>query len=318
MAKYSVPKESLNQKVITCILYHDQKRKIKNLIEILSRNEPTDILIVLDGLSEIEEKDQLLKLNKNLNFLSFKQQKGISFCRNVALKYAKENEYFILIFIDSDAIPTNNFVSNHIKYHKEYENVPILGGGVIPSFLQKKTNIWQTLDGYMSWFCSVPLNKTVKINFPYHIATTNFSIKVSFLKKENLEFDIDQITGEDADFCLKTLKLNYSILLIPNSEVYHNDRENFRDFFNHQFDWSEHHYIRYKKMFLNHFKSKLVWIIFALIYFISIPITALIITILNIKPWLRKDKKIVPLIIPIYFIRIILCFYTLRGIYNKK
>lgn len=71
-------------------------------------------------------------------------------------------------------------------------------------------------------------------------------------------------------------------------------------------------------MFLNHFKSKLVWIIFALIYFISIPITALIITILNIKPWLRKDKKIVPLIIPIYFIRIILCFYTLRGIYNKK
>ena len=44
-------------------------------------------------------------------------------------------------------------------------------------------------------------------------------------------------------------------------------------------------------MFLNHFKSKLVWIIFALIYFISIPITALIITILNIKPWLRKDKK---------------------------
>ena len=49
MAKSSVPKESLDQKVITCILYHDQKRDIKNLIEILSQNELTDILIILDA-----------------------------------------------------------------------------------------------------------------------------------------------------------------------------------------------------------------------------------------------------------------------------
>ena len=318
MAKSSVPKKSLDQKVITCILYHDQKRDIKNLIEILSQNELTDILIILDGLSDIKEKNQLIELNKDLKFLSFDQKKGISFCRNEALRHAKKNEYFILIFIDSDATPTSNFVNNHIKYHKEYKNVPILGGAVIPSFLQKQTNFWQTLDGYMSWFCSVPLNKVTKINFPYHVATTNFSTKVNFLKKENIEFDKDQITGEDADFCVKALKLNYPILLIPNTEVYHNDRENFRDFFNHQIEWAKHHYIRYNKIFLNYFKSKFIWIFFVIIYTIFIPVIALVITILNIKPWLRKDKKIIPFIIPIYFARIILSFYTLRGIFNKK
>ena len=318
MAKSSIPKESLDQKVITCILYHDLKRDIRNLIKILSQNKLTDILIILDGLSEIKEKNQLIELNKELKFLSFQDKKGISFCRNEALKYARENQYFILIFIDSDATPTNNFVGNHIRYHNEYKDVPILGGGVIPSFVQKQTNFWQTLDGYMSWFCSVSLNKVIKINFPYHIATTNFSVKVDFLKKENIEFDKDQTTGEDAEFCLKTFKRKYSILLVPNTEVYHNDRENLKDFFIHQIEWAKHHYIRYNKTFLKNFKSKFIWMIFVLIYMILTPIIALIITILNIKPWLKKDKKIIPYIVPIYFVRLFLCFCTLLEVFNKK
>ena len=318
MAESSVSEKSLDHKVVTCILYHDLKRDIKKLIEILSQNKLTDILIILDGLTEIKEKNNLIELNKKLKFLSFEEKKGISFCRNEALKYAKENQYYILIFIDSDATPTNNFIRNHIKYHIDYKNIPILGGGVIPSFLQKKTNLWQKLDGYMSWFCSVPLNKVIKIDFPYHIATTNFSVKVDFLKKENIEFDRNQITGEDADFCLKTLKLNYSILLVPNTEVFHNDRENLRGFFYHQIEWAKHHYIRYNKIFLNYYNNKFIWIFFVLLYTFCIPLVAFVITLLNVRPWLRKDKKIVPYIIPIYLVRIVLCFCTLQGLFSKK
>ena len=117
-------------------------------------------------------------------------------------------------------IPEKKIVQNHLKFHNKYKNIPLLGGAVIPSFFKKNSNIWEILDGCLSWFTSIDTiyNKIVKK--PYHLPTCNLSIKNNFLNKHKISFDENLKTGEDVDLCNKVREKNGKLMLIKMQEFH--------------------------------------------------------------------------------------------------
>ncbi len=287
------------KRVLVCILIH-KKTKELNLLKNINYNKKDKFLIILDKTNIKLNKKKL----KNITIIKGKKKiNSVPFYRNLAIKHSI-NKYEILMFLDSDTIPSKNIIQKHYEAHKKYKKIPIIGGSVTPSFQSKCKSIWQLLDGIMSWFTSIEPKKDKLINSPYHLPTCNLSIKSFYLKKYNLFFDENLKTGEDVDLCNKFRSLKMELMLIKNANIFHIDRVKFKDFLKHQLNWGRHHYhLRYKKILLK--SSSLLTIIFFLFIFpILVPFLNLIMTYLILMPWVKKNFFYILCFFPI----LIICF----------
>lgn len=99
------------------------KKQLNNKFEIIiiDNSDKTDIKSIVSSYSL-----KYIKLNKNY---------GLCVARNIGIKFAIGN---IVIFLDDDAIPTQNFVKEHIRAHKEC-NIIGLRGKALP---RTKNNIY--------------------------------------------------------------------------------------------------------------------------------------------------------------------------------
>lgn len=103
----------------------------KNLIELSlysfnNQDYPVnkfEVIVVDDG-SDDNTYNMLksLKVNFNLRLLRNEKNHGAAFCRNQAIEIARGN---IIIFSDSDFIVPHNFISGHLKYHKNSLNTAV-------------------------------------------------------------------------------------------------------------------------------------------------------------------------------------------------
>ena len=99
----------------------------------------------------------------------------------------------------------------------------------------------------LSWFGAIDLGYDREVRFPYHIPTLNMSIKTNFLRKKKIKFNNKLKTGEDLQFCKDVRKAKGKILSISNSSVFHNDRKNFKEVFEHQSNWGRHQFYTFYK-----------------------------------------------------------------------
>lgn len=313
MGKFNLPKKTLKSNLIICILYHNNKIDLSNLIKSLNNNQ-VKILIILDGLKKINNQDKIINLNKNIVIKPLKKG-GISYCRNYGLKYSKINNFEILFFLDSDVTAEKNIIEQHLKFHRKYKNVPVIAGGVVPSFFHSNVNIFTKLDGLLSWLGHIPEKKERIIFEPYHLATINMSIKIKKIIKFKIFFDEKLRTGEDIKFCKEIRKKGYNILKIPNANVLHADRKNFKDVLIHQAQWGRHQfYTIYKYKFLNW--RKFYNFIFMLLFPLLMPFLALMITFISIYPWLKSSIFYLRYIFIVYIFVIIKSFYTFLECYK--
>ena len=311
MGKSSLSKKAKLNKVLICILYHDINYDIGKLIKKIQVKKRDKILIILDGIKNIKNEKRILQLKKNIKIIYSKKRKNsIPFNRNLALEYAKKN-YYIILFLDSDVLPNNNLVKNHLNTHLKNKNIPVIGGFVIPSFFQKIKSFWEIMDGCLSWFTSQQSKNNRFVEGPYHIPTCNMSIKVSFLKSHKLKFDNNLNTGEDADFCKKVRKTDSKILLIKNAEIIHKDKVDFLSFIIHHARWGRHqYYTLYKNNGLSKNLGFLFYFLFLILYPFLMPLINLYSTILTIYPWTKYKFIYIFLLIPSYLVHLIKGFFT--------
>ncbi|WP_435152088.1 glycosyltransferase [Candidatus Pelagibacter bacterium nBUS_44] len=322
MAKYNLSKKTRVSNLLICILYHDVKTDLLSLIKNINLNKNISILIVVDGKKKIKNKELILKLNKRIKFLYSLQKKTVAHNRNLGLLHAK-NKFDTILYIDSDVIPEKKIANYHLNFHSKNKLISIIGGPVIPSFFKNNFNIWEVLDGCLSWFTSIKPNFKRNIDRPYHLPTCNLSIKMNFLIDNQIFFDEKLETGEDVDLCNKVREKNGKIMLINKAKVYHQDRKNFKDFFNHHAKWGRHqYYTLYKKKFF-HLTGRIIFYSFFLIFYpIFMPIINLISTLLTIFPWVKSNIKFIFLLLPTYIVHLIKGFFTyfefLKDLMNTK
>jgi len=295
------------KRVLVCILIHKKTKKI-NILKNINYNKKDNFLIILDKINLKFDKKKL----KNIKIIRGNRKiNPVPFYRNLAIKYAKD-KYEILLFLDSDVVPSKNIIQKHYDAHKKYKKIPLIGGSVTPSFLIKYKSFWQFLDGVMSWFTSIEPRKDKFISKPYHLPTCNLSIKNIYLKKYKIFFDESLKTGEDVDLCYKFRSLKMKLILIKNADIAHIDRNSFNKFIKHQINWGKHHYhLRYKKLLLKN-NNILIILFFLFLYPASIFIFNFIMTYLTIMPWIRKNFLYILCFFPIftvYFIKSVSTYF---------
>jgi len=287
MAKFNLSKKTLvKKKSLLAILHHNPNNDLNILLEKLDLKNIEFLLIVVDGKFKFKIKN---KINKKIIFQK-KSKYAIPINRNLALDFAIKKKYKILFFIDSDIEPNIKLIFNHLKIHEKFSNVAAVGGSVVSSSnFSKKFNLWEYLDGKLSWFQAVKNEDYIFVKKPYHLPTCNLSIKLNMIKKNKIKFNQKLFTGEDAFFFEEFRRKNLKFLLSSKCNVIHHDRKNFLSFFSHHMKWGRHqYYTLYQSKFPKKF-FYLVNIFFILFYpLILIPITFLQ-SLFVISPWIKLN-----------------------------
>ncbi len=145
--------------------------------------------------------------------------------RNLALQYAAGN---ILAFLDDDAYPQNNWLSQAIKNFQDPRIAAIGGPAITPhtnSIRQKASGVCLAssfVGGISDRYLPGKKRKLVS-DWP----SVNFLVRQSFFKKIG-GFHSQYWPGEDTKFCLDLIQAGGKIIYDPKLIVYHHRRKTFR------------------------------------------------------------------------------------------
>jgi len=146
-----------------------------------------------------------------LNYIKLKHNYGLNVGRNVGINHAKGQ---ILIFLDDDAIPGENFIYEHIKAHEE-SNVVALRGKCLP----------RTKSVFNSFAYHYDLGNEV---IPYYV---NLECNMSFSKKILVDVGgfntmIEGAAGHEgleiSKRIINSTRNKNSIIYYPRAIVFHN------------------------------------------------------------------------------------------------
>ena len=245
------------------------------------------IVLIDDGSnSKYSSSSYVTKLPKDerLIFLEHDKNHGVAKARNTGVKWCKSNSIDLILMIDSDCLPSSNFVSGHITLHERHPSASCIGGGMV----SVGESVWAKLDNILSWVHSIPEGEVRSISPLYHLPTTNFSIKISEVPDREELFDNRLQTGEDALLIKKLIKRGKSVLFSPVPKVKHYDRNTLSDVLHHHYKWGYHQYFIQLGGNISSRCFKLWYrVLFASCFFFSIPLYALLGSCLNLLPWLK-------------------------------
>jgi len=209
---------------------------------------------------------------------------GVAASRNSALHWCRRNNIDIAIMLDSDCRPPSNFIKEHLQLHKDHPQAAAIGGAIVG----RGKGLWAELDNVTSWVHAMPHGQHRQVDHPYHLPTTNLSLKIKKLPPEEQVFDERLITGEDAQLIRKLRAAGEQALFSPQPVVEHQDREDLISVIKHHYDWGHHQY--FVQLGRDFSRPVFQWwyrLPFALIFLLATPLYALMGSVLNIKPWLK-------------------------------
>ena len=308
MAKSNISKKTtINKKCLLVILHHNPNIDLNILLKKLDLKEIDNLLIVVDGKLKFTVKTKI-----NIKIIDKKKSKyAIPINRNLAIDYAIKKKFEILIFLDSDIQPNKKLINNHLKVHEKFSDVAAVGGAVKPSSnFANKFNLWEFLDGRLSWFQAIENKEDIFVKIPYHLPTCNLSIKVDKIKKNNIKFNTKLFTGEDAYFFKEFRKNKLKFILSSQCSIIHSDRKDFLDFFLHHMKWGRHqYYTLYQSKFPKKFFF-LINILFILTYPLLLIPMAFLQSLFVISPWIKLN------LVNITLLPFFLCIHFSKSVFT--
>jgi len=214
-------------KISVIITSYNQSKYLKKIIESLEKQENNcefEVIITDDG-SKVEEISKIISIissSKLEIYHIFQQDKGFRAgkARNNAIKLAK-NE--LIILLDGDCIPKDNFLNEHLKLHENNENLLVYTNrdhGVFDNSCENK-------EEKIIVDKSICLRESI-IKNNMKIWQRVWSFNSSFRKKEYTLFD-ENFFGyglEDTEFAYRMLMENhYEITELIQPTVIHIDED---------------------------------------------------------------------------------------------
>lgn len=124
---------------VIIVTYNTNKKLLKQCLKSLREQTCKNFeILVVDNSNKIDLKPIIS--NYVNEYIKLKKNYGLSIARNLGIKFAKGE---IVIFLDDDAIPDENFVFQHIKAYKEYDIYGLRGKAIL-----RTTSIYNYLQSH--------------------------------------------------------------------------------------------------------------------------------------------------------------------------
>lgn len=226
-----------NRKISVAIsTYDDPINFVRQCLNsLLSQDQIFDIIVI-----DSSKKDDIKKLcqsfngNKNnkINYI-YTPPRGLSDARNKGISASKKN---IVAFTDSDCVTDKNWAKHIcVSFDGGVENVAIVGGKVIPSWISKPNKILSDSaisQGFYSLFDMGEELKEVDQIYGGNFAINKSLTIGSFHTKLGRKKDNDSLlSGEETMLCRQAKKNNLKIMYNPYAVVWHQipeERSNFK------------------------------------------------------------------------------------------
>lgn len=224
------PKKKLSASVIIVTYNINQKEFEKTLsaLESQARND-FEVIIVDNGNSW--DVDKLAKSVGCVSYyLKLRENYGLNPARNIGASFAKGD---ILIFLDDDGIPAENFIEGHLEIYQK-DDVMAARGKVLP---KNEKSIMNKITGHYD-LGDKP--------FPYYINTEgNSSIKRQlFLELEGVKESLTGAGGhEGAELSYRIAQKTgnkQSIYYNPQAIIYHDYSPNLKTYLKKQIRHKKH------------------------------------------------------------------------------
>lgn len=111
---------------VVIVTYNTNKSRLEQCLNSLNNQtfEKFETLIV-DNNDKLDISNTISKYNAK--YIKLKCNYGVTLARNIGINISKGN---IIIFLDDDAIPSHNFVEEHLRAYKKYNVLGIRGKSV--------------------------------------------------------------------------------------------------------------------------------------------------------------------------------------------
>lgn len=260
----------------------------------------TQFLLVDDGSHPAGADCEMLKPyleRQDVTLITHPENSGVSAARNSAIHWCRERDIKILLMIDSDCRPGAKVIEEHLRLHIQHPGAACIGGSIIGT----GRSAWAKLDGLVSWIHASPHNRADSsqpefryVAAPYHLASTNFSVKISLLPERERVFDERLKTGEDCLLVRQLRQQKREVYFSATPSVYHQDRERLADVFRHHYAWGHHQYfIQLGGDLSPRCFNPIYRLAFASIFLLLLPLFALTGALLNSKAlWANQRQKL--------------------------
>lgn len=111
---------------VVMVTYNNKESLLETLEALKNQTVQNFEILVIDNNDRLKITELAVKYD--IKYIKLKKNYGLTVGRNVGIKYSKGE---IVIFLDDDAIPANNFVEEHINAHEMY-NIFGLRGKSLP------------------------------------------------------------------------------------------------------------------------------------------------------------------------------------------
>ena len=194
---------------------YNSEEYLEELISLLLKivNDKVQVIIV-DDCSTDNSKAILSKYNGAFKIISLRKNHGVSYARNIGIKYSK-GKY--ITFIDSDDMVSINYLDILIsKINENYDLYVFEMDFIYKDRIQNNTT---PFNGYIA------REELLRSNFliPQVINwVTNKLFKRHILIDNSIKFNTKNVVGEDLDFMLKVLNSINDIYFINECLYYYN------------------------------------------------------------------------------------------------
>ena len=256
---------------------------------LLEMAEPsTQILLIDDGSSAPADADPViagLLADGRVTLVRHDRNRGVAAARNTAIAWCRQAGIEIVLMIDSDCEPSPDFIREHLRMHQLYPEAACIGAAIQGT----GDGPWARFDCVMTWAHIPPVSAACDVKHPYHVGTTNFSAKLARLPERERVFEERVYTGEDALLIREFRRTGQRVLFSPTPLLIHHDRDTFRGVVWHHYQYGHHQYfVQLGGDLSPRCFHPLYRAAFVVAFAPLLPLYALMGSVLNVLPWLRR------------------------------
>lgn len=204
-----------------------------------------DVIVINDGSTD--DTDKVVKKLRKKHKFDYVEQKnlGPGAARNAGIKRAEGD---VIVLIQDDIVIDRNFLKEHLRFHKKYNNENTAVVGFTTWHLSLKiTPFMYWLEHGGPQFDYDRIKGKLRVDF-LAFYTSNLSIRKTFFEPFDEDFFIKGTTAyEDTELGYRLEKRGMALYYNPNAKAYHKEKKTLKQILKRQYGMGRVSHLLYRK-----------------------------------------------------------------------